>query len=246
MLRPGAESRWPLRNSNATLFTACRTRQSVRSKFPSRDESWTCSCHRNAAEAGLPEGGPEPHSFDGDRTSSRLAGILFLCDEYQSFATVGESDPTGDEKFFALSRRAKCIPTVATQSISSLRSTLPGESRRTLLQTFRTKIFLALGSDSPPQFTHPITFRDLTRKIAELRRPKVNLDRPAGASCGRAIYPNLSSIGRMPNVPYLAEILQNRLSLQSPTTDVAAKLPRKSMPSDYVVRTQPILVVKRF
>ena len=73
--------------------------------------------------------------------------ILFLCDEYQSFATVGESDPTGDEKFFALSRQAKCIPIVATQSISSLRSTLPGESWRTLLQTFRTKIFLALSDD---------------------------------------------------------------------------------------------------
>ena len=73
--------------------------------------------------------------------------VLFLCDEYQSFATVGESDPTGDEKFFALSRQGKCIPIVATQSISSLRSTLPGESWRTLLQTFRTKIFLSLSDD---------------------------------------------------------------------------------------------------
>jgi len=63
------------------------------------------------------------------------------------FATVGEHDPTGDEKFFALSRQAKCIPIVATQSISSLRSTLPGESWRTLLQTFRTKIFLSLSDD---------------------------------------------------------------------------------------------------
>ena len=73
--------------------------------------------------------------------------VLFLCDEYQSFATTGESDPTGDEKFFALSRQARCIPVVATQSISSLRSTLPGESWRTLLQTFRTKIFLTLSDD---------------------------------------------------------------------------------------------------
>ena len=48
--------------------------------------------------------------------------VLFLCDEYHSFATTGESDPTGDEKFFALSRQARCIPIVATQSISSLRS----------------------------------------------------------------------------------------------------------------------------
>lgn len=73
--------------------------------------------------------------------------VLFLCDEYQSFATVGEQDPTGDEKFFALARQAKCISIVATQSISSLRSTLPGESWRTLLQTFRTKIFLSLSDD---------------------------------------------------------------------------------------------------
>jgi len=73
--------------------------------------------------------------------------VLFLCDEYHAFATVGENDPSGDEKFFALSRQAKCIPIVATQSISSLRSTLPGESWRTLLQTFRTKIFLTLSDD---------------------------------------------------------------------------------------------------
>jgi hypothetical protein len=74
-------------------------------------------------------------------------GLLFLCDEYQGFATVGENDPSGDEKFFSMSRQAKCIPIVATQSISSLRSTLPGESWRTLIQTFRTKIFLALSDD---------------------------------------------------------------------------------------------------
>jgi len=73
--------------------------------------------------------------------------VLFLCDEYQHFATVGESDPTGDEKFFSLSRQPKCIPIIATQSLSSLRSTLPGDSWRTLLQTFRTKIFLTLSDD---------------------------------------------------------------------------------------------------
>jgi hypothetical protein len=73
--------------------------------------------------------------------------VLFMCDEYHGFATVGENDPSGDEKFFALSRQAKCIAIVATQSISSLRSTLPGESWRTLLQTFRTKVFLSLSDD---------------------------------------------------------------------------------------------------
>jgi hypothetical protein len=78
---------------------------------------------------------------------SHFRQVLFLCDEYQHFATVGEGDPTGDEKFFSLSRQPKCIPIVATQSISSLRSALPGESWRTLLQTFRTKIFLSLSDD---------------------------------------------------------------------------------------------------
>jgi TraM recognition site of TraD and TraG len=72
---------------------------------------------------------------------------LFVCDEYHAFASVGENDPAGDEKFFALSRQAKCIPVVATHSLSSLRSSLPGESWRTLVQTFRTKVFLATSDD---------------------------------------------------------------------------------------------------
>ncbi len=71
---------------------------------------------------------------------------LFLCDEYQQFATVGEDNPQGDEKSFALTRQARVIPLVATQSISSLSSaTRGGEAWRTLLQCFRTRIFLALS-----------------------------------------------------------------------------------------------------
>ena len=74
--------------------------------------------------------------------------VLFVCDEYHAFATVGETDPTGDERTFALSRQARLIPIVATQSISSVRSALPGdESWRTLLQCFRTKVFLATSDE---------------------------------------------------------------------------------------------------
>ena len=74
---------------------------------------------------------------------------IFLCDEYQSFATVGEADPSGDEKAFGLSRQSRCIPIVATQSISSLRSvTGSGEAWRTLFQNLRTKVFLSLSDDS--------------------------------------------------------------------------------------------------
>ena len=71
---------------------------------------------------------------------------VFLCDEYQSFATVGESDPAGDEKAFSVTREARCIPIVATQSISSLKSATHGaEAWRVLLQALRTQIYLSLS-----------------------------------------------------------------------------------------------------
>jgi len=74
--------------------------------------------------------------------------VLFVADEYHAFATVGETDPTGDERAFALSRQARLIPIVATQSISSLRSALASdEAWRTLLQCFRTKVFLATSDE---------------------------------------------------------------------------------------------------
>jgi len=83
----------------------------------------------------------------GDELAQPLRPVFFVCEEYQAFATSGENEPSGDEKFFALARQARCIPIVATQSVSSLRSTLPGESWRTLLQAFRTKRFLAVSDD---------------------------------------------------------------------------------------------------
>ena len=92
--------------------------------------------------------------------------VLFLCDEYQHFATVGESDPTGDEKFFSLSRQPKCIPIVATQSISSLRSALPGDSWRTLMQTFRTKIFLSLSDDFSAKTASELCGREDRLKVS--------------------------------------------------------------------------------
>lgn len=95
-----------------------------------------------------------------ERNKKKYFRQLFLiCDEYQTFATVGESDPIGDEKFFSLSRQSKCIAIVATQSISSLKSTLSGESYRTLLQTFRTKIFLALSDDFSTRFASELCGR---------------------------------------------------------------------------------------
>lgn len=77
---------------------------------------------------------------------------VFLCDEYQSFATVGGDSPTGDERFLSLSRQPKCIPLVATQSISSLKEALPNEGVKTLLQAFRTKVFLTTSDPDTARY----------------------------------------------------------------------------------------------
>ena len=91
--------------------------------------------------------------------------VLFVCDEYQQFVTVGESDPSGDEKAFALTRQSKCIPLLATQSISSLRSALgTGEAWRTLLQTLRSRIFLPLGDDASAK-----TASDLCGQVTRMK-----------------------------------------------------------------------------
>jgi hypothetical protein len=71
----------------------------------------------------------------------------FLNLHYRDVAHTMILGRTGAGKFFSLSRQPRCIPIIATQSISSLKSALPGESWRTLLQTFRTKIFLSLSDD---------------------------------------------------------------------------------------------------
>jgi hypothetical protein len=73
---------------------------------------------------------------------------------------------TGSGKFFSLSRQAKCIPIVATQSISSLRSSLPGDSWRTLLQTFRTKIFLSLSDDFSAKTASELCGREDRLKVS--------------------------------------------------------------------------------
>src|SRR5438874_8115345 len=58
------------------------------------------------------------------------------------------------------------LPIFATQSISSLRSTLTGESWRTLLQGLRTKIFLALSDDRSEEHTSELqSRRDLVCRL---------------------------------------------------------------------------------
>jgi hypothetical protein len=77
---------------------------------------------------------------------------VFICDEYQNFATVGGDNPTGDERFLSLSRQPKCIPIIATQSISSLKDALPTEGVKTLLQAFRSKVFLTTSDPETARY----------------------------------------------------------------------------------------------
>jgi hypothetical protein len=87
-----------------------------------------------------------------DESEREFRPTVFICDEYQNFATVGGDNPTGDERFLSLSRQPKCIPIVATQSISSLKEVLPNEGVKTLLQAFRTKIFLSTADPDTARY----------------------------------------------------------------------------------------------
>ena len=92
----------------------------------------------------------------GEGGSKRvLAGVLF-----------GVGMAIAAVKFFSLSRQPKCIPIIATQSLSSLRSALPGETWRTLLQTFRTKIFLTLTDDFSARIASELCGREDRLKVS--------------------------------------------------------------------------------
>ena len=118
---------------------------------------------------------------------------VFICDEYQAFASVGEDDPTGDEKSFALTRQCRCIPIVATQSISSLRAVLgSSEAWRALLQTLRTRIFLSLSDDASAKIAS-----ELCGQVAKIKGSYTisETSKRAGVSplSGRAARPSFSA-----------------------------------------------------
>jgi hypothetical protein len=91
---------------------------------------------------------------------------VFICDEFQNLATVGADNPVGDERFFSISRQPKCIPIVASQSVSSLRDALPNEGFKTLMQTFRTKIFLTTADPDTARFASEICGKADKTKIS--------------------------------------------------------------------------------
>ena len=91
---------------------------------------------------------------------------VFICDEYQNFATVGGDNPIGDERFLSISRQPKCIPIVATQSVSSLKEALPNEGFKTLMQAFRTKVLLTTSDPDTARFASEICGKADKTKIS--------------------------------------------------------------------------------
>ncbi|MBB6147338.1 hypothetical protein HNQ77_005334 [Silvibacterium bohemicum] len=90
---------------------------------------------------------------------------VFICDEYQNFATVGGDNPTGDERFLSLSRQPRCIPIVATQSVASLKDALPNEGVKTLLQAFRTKVFLTTSDPETARYASELCGKEDRTRI---------------------------------------------------------------------------------
>ena len=67
---------------------------------------------------------------------SKVHPSVFICDEYTEYITKTDAD------FFSLSREAKCINIVATQSYSSLKNTLKDENAvRVIIQNLINKIW---------------------------------------------------------------------------------------------------------
>jgi hypothetical protein len=91
---------------------------------------------------------------------------VFICDEYQNFATVGGDNPTGDERFLSLSRQPKCIPIVATQSVASLKDALPNEGVKTLLQAFRTRVFLTTSDPETARYASELCGKEDRTRIS--------------------------------------------------------------------------------
>ena len=84
-------------------------------------------------------------------TDRHYRPTVFICDEFQNFATVGGDNPVGDDRFFSISRQPKCIPIVASQSVSSLKDALPNEGFKTLMQTFVDTLPVAKEKAGPVQ-----------------------------------------------------------------------------------------------
>ena len=85
------------------------------------------------------------HRYSQPERNQERSGILIV-DEYQDVVTSGTGAGIGDDQFLAEGREANAITIVATQSLSSLETTLGREKpTQAIFQNFKTKI---LGNSS--------------------------------------------------------------------------------------------------
>lgn len=96
--------------------------------------------YQRAVLSRIPRMSAEPHR--------RWRDVILAIDEYQQFCTTGGTDPAGDEHTFSMSREARLIPLLATQSLTSLRAVTHDEhSWRVILGCLRTRIALSAADD---------------------------------------------------------------------------------------------------
>lgn len=85
----------------------------------------------------------------------------FICDEYDKFATKTDSE------FFSLSREAKCINIVSTQSYSSLKSTLKDNSSvKVIIQNLINKIWFRTDDS--------FTIEDAQKQLGKEEKEKIS------------------------------------------------------------------------
>ena len=116
-------------------------------ELSNRPESGPRPRTRSDAETGLPNGPSWRASHASPPRLNTRGAISCSC---STSTTASKPPATGSvrRRTYVRAKPPSLIPIVATQSISSLRSAVHGEeSWRTLLQCFRTKIFLVTSVD---------------------------------------------------------------------------------------------------
>lgn len=100
-----------------------------------------------------------------DPSTNTKRPLVFICDEYQNFVTVGsQRSPEGDDNFYGLSRQSRCCSFVLTQSPVSLQRKIGEEKMRVILASMRTKIFWALTDSKDMQLAADMMSKDWTEK----------------------------------------------------------------------------------
>jgi type IV secretory pathway TraG/TraD family ATPase VirD4 len=112
--------------------------------------------------------------------------VFFMCDEYQRLVDRSEAQLNSDLNFWDISRAAKCIGVITTQSISSFYSAV-GDDRITdaILQNFRQKICLKTEDRSTIQHFEFIFGKVEVGKYSYVSNRGYNkMDGKRGKHCG--------------------------------------------------------------